>query len=207
MPGLLERARSPAIPWTQRQECVLRPVPPDVGRVRGCGVSFYWQASEQLTRTAFRGLSEKEITMSHEYWWHLYPLQVPARDVGSISITEAHIWWTFDEPKDVKIFHFLGSDDRSFAQAKRESHARWSDIGACLCDWKTSKKSLLIQECTEMMLELMVRGVDPVKVVREFSKIREFVMEGSKSYNLARTLSVALQGKALDLREQWNLVD
>lgn len=151
--------------------------------------------------------------MSHKDWWRQYPLQVNPGEVGSISISEAHIWWTFGKESDVKIFRFLSNEDIVFAQEERrgftteDGYQCWSDVGACFTDWSTRKKSMLVRECTEMMLELMVRGIDPIKIVREFSKIRELVLEGSKSYYMARVFSVALQGKAIDLPEQWNLAD
>lgn len=58
-----------------------------------------------------------------------------------------------------------------------------------------------------MMLEMMVRGIEPNIVVQEFAKIPEIVQEGAKSFFFARVLSVALQGAALDLLEQWDLND
>ena len=154
--------------------------------------------------------------MSFGMYSRKYPWTVAnPNEIASIDIREAHILWNpGDNPFNylpgekhprtfVKVFTFMSYEDRKF-QSDR-SYCGYADTGACWVDWKDRPIGDLVAECNEMMLEFMVRGRDPVLVVREFGKIRQIVDEGAKSFWIGRCLSMAYQGLALDCLEQWDL--
>lgn len=147
---------------------------------------------------------------------HKYPFIVDnPSEIARIDIREAHILWNdgndvFDYRPErrhsggwVKVFRFMSSEDVRFAEEK--NYSGFGDTGACWSSWKTTPIPDLVLECKEMMLEFLIRGMDPILVMREFGKIRQIVEEGGKSFWMGRCLSMAFQGLAIDSTEQWQL--
>lgn len=136
-------------------------------------------------------------------------------EIANIDIREAHIIWKQGDnafnylPGEkhsggfVKVFRFQGPEDNKFQNDR--NYCGYADTGACWVSWKERSIEDLVMECKEMMIEFMIRGVDPILVVREFGKIRQIVDEGKKSFWMGRCLSMAYQGLALDCLDQWDL--
>ena len=154
--------------------------------------------------------------MSFGMYSSKYPwiLDNPA-EIASIDIREAHILW---DPGDdcfnyrqgqkhpgasVKVFRFMSPEDQKYQSEMNFSG--YADTGACWISWKERPIEDLLTECKEMMIEFMMRGMDPILVAREFGKIRQIVDEGAKSFWMGRCLSMAYQGLVLDCLEQWDL--
>jgi hypothetical protein len=147
---------------------------------------------------------------------HKYPFIVDnPSEIACIDIREAHILWNdggdyhyrpgMRHPEGwVKVFRFMSSEAIRFLEKKNDSGI-FADTGACWSSWKTVPIPDLVSECKEMMIEFVIRGMDPILVTREFGKIRQIVEEGGKSFWMGRCLSMAFQGLAIDSTEQWQL--
>jgi hypothetical protein len=56
---------------------------------------------------------------------------------------------------------------------------------------------------TEAAIKLMVDGYDPAMVVREFSKVRQFLQLGAESFAMCRALTKVFEGRANENTEQF----
>ena len=134
-------------------------------------------------------------------------------EIASIDIREAHILWKDGDDRFgylpgkkysgafVAVFRIRSLEDINFQE--KNNYCGYSDTGACWTAWKDRPIHDLVTECKEMMIEFMIRGMDPIIVVREFGKIRQIVEEGGNSFWMGRSLSMAFQGMALDSLDQW----
>lgn len=142
-------------------------------------------------------------------FWGVYMDKKMPSFVGSIDIADAHIWWRggfcAQSEMDVKVYQFLSPDDLFFSQLERNDAGGYSDIGACECGWREMGCDDLLRRLHEMFFDMSVSGISPSQIICEFSKIRQFAALGAESYPMARALSRAVQGRAYDDLDRWQV--
>lgn len=98
-----------------------------------------------------------------------------------IEAIDAHIWW--DTKKKRAFVTTFPSDIRGFQY----------DGGASYTRWRTRYTDAdRVREMMDILVELFFRGFDPMGVVREFAKVRQFRELGLESWPMARVLAAAL---------------
>jgi hypothetical protein len=112
--------------------------------------------------------------------------------VGSIPAVEAHIWWD-DERRLLAVVPFGPGQCRTLT-----TNGYTCDAGASEASWREATQAERLRLLYEMAIEFMVAGHDPKHVVREFAKVREFAELGGKSYPMARALTEAIEGQAVE---------
>lgn len=119
-------------------------------------------------------------------------------DVAIIEAKDAVIYWNRsakDHPVETVYI------DRPSYRGGKRIPTGCANAGAIESNWKemtdAERTSLLRDMALEMMASLRY---DPVTVMREFCKIRQFYELGAKSYPMRRAISSVTYGSA---REDW----
>ena len=113
-----------------------------------------------------------------------------------IPIHRAHFHWD-TRTKQLEVHEFLTPEDRKANQLM-------SDTGASWVDWKDQPVERLVQDMTELALDLIVaKDFDAHQVIQEFLKVDEFRQAGGRSYYLARVFSRVEDGQPSENLDRW----
>ncbi len=119
------------------------------------------------------------------------------RKPGQIEAKDAHIWWN-DRTGVVRV---VPMDPGLTARLTQEGYNYGT--GASFSRWKDASDTDRVREMTEAAIKLMVDGYDPAMVVREFSKVRQFLQLGAESFAMCRALTKVFEGRANENTEQF----
>lgn len=119
------------------------------------------------------------------------------RKPGQIEARDAHIWWN----DRIGVVRVVPMDPGLTARLTQEGYNYGT--GASFSRWKDASDAERVREMTEAAIKLMVDGYDPAMVVREFSKVRQFLQLGAESFVMCRALTKVFEGRANENTEQF----
>jgi hypothetical protein len=119
------------------------------------------------------------------------------RTPGQINARDAHIWWN----SAFGVVRVIAADEEQTAALSREGYTYGA--GASYGRWQDYDDEQRVREMTELAVKLMVEGYDPGMVVREFTKVRQFLHRGAESLSMCRAITHVIEGKADENTEHF----
>jgi hypothetical protein len=119
------------------------------------------------------------------------------KNPGLIEAQDAHVWWN----DRIMVVRVVPLDPGLTARLTREGYNYGT--GASFTRWKDASDAERVREMIEVAIKLMVEGYDPAMVVREFSKVRQFLQLGAESFVMCRALTKVFEGRANENTEQF----